>query len=217
MDVILFAEEQQDSCELPQLSEAHMKKYDGFWNKYKKSASTSSLDGSMPGTPTSAAPTTPASTALQWGDSQDLDSVMQMARQCPQTRAYLIQMLGLDSESVPVNAAPAALGGMGPPSISVPLKQEMMPTPLPSAPAAVPVKQEVPAPLPTPAPSAAAGSTGLPPQGHPEATEPNDELMAELGTRCTSKTHPNAYRQYGRYVLRNPDCQELSKAWRSIG
>ena len=105
---------------------------------------------------------------------------MQMARQCPQTRAYLIQMLGLDSESVPVNAAPAALGGMGPPSISVPLKQEMMPTPLPSAPAAVPVKQEVPAPLPTPAPSAAAGSTGLPPQGHPEATEPNDEHMAEL-------------------------------------
>ena len=30
---------------------------------------------------------------------------------------------------------------------------------------------------------------------------------------CNSATHPNTYRAYGRFVLRNPQCQELARAW----
>ena len=35
--------------------------------------------------------------------------------------------------------------------------------------------------------------------------------------KVTSVTHPAAYRSYGRFVARNPECRELARAWAAGG
>ena len=158
--------------------------------------------------------------------------------QSPETRAQLLEKLGIMPEhdqrgtkralfppagnpcmeklgpAAPTAPAPEARTpaerllsqeALPPHAISPAMPQQAVPTPLPEKPHPKPLPPPSPkAPVPPPNFSASIGALEVPGQA-PEVPGSAPEV--------NSSTHPKMWRNFGRFVLRNPQCTSLAKAW----
>ena len=149
-----------------------------------------------------------------------LEGLLQKARADPAVRALLLSTLqGMDS-SAPAEAAspkPASLISTAP---ELPSKAA---TPSPSGaapelagPAGSGGMPQAPQAVPSPATAVLPPMPGSTPTV-PAANAQNFAVAVPDDFKCSSKTHPNAWAKYSRFVLRNENCKELAKAWQSLG
>ncbi|CAE7212524.1 unnamed protein product, partial [Symbiodinium sp. CCMP2456] len=210
-----------DADALPVLTPEAKAKYANYWTGYFKRSKSSQSESelSVPPTPTSVAPGTPVGIVRQ--DSQEmLEGLLQKARADPAVRALLLSTLqGMDS-SAPAEAAspkPASLISTAP---ELPSKAA---TPSPSGaapelagPAGSGGMPQAPQAVPSPATAVLPPMPGSTPTV-PAANAQNFAVAVPDDFKCSSKTHPNAWAKYSRFVLRNENCKELAKAWQSLG
>ena len=141
--------------------------------------------------------------------------------QSPETRAQLLEKLGIMPEHdqrgtkralfppagnpCMEKLGPAAPTAPAPEARTPAVPQQAVPTPLPEKPHPKPLPPPSPkAPLPPPNFSASIGALEVPGQA-PEVPGSAPEV--------NSSTHPKMWRNFGRFVLRNPQCTSLAKAW----
>ena len=180
--------------ELPLLPPETQAKYKSYWRSLSQRTSEQAPDPN---------PQETALTAVATAADMNVQAILQRAQECPELRAMLLQQLG-----GPTPVPPSAASNAPTAAIQAPVNHEArVVKPEPPVKREPCVKRELAEPR---------LEHNVPPPPLQEAVPPpacNSQSPDQPSTRCTSTTHPNAWRSFGRFVLRNQQCTELAKAW----